>query len=349
MIRIQNIYYMLSYAFQILNEQGYKDIAAEEFDNTAELCSAILIRGISTQLKRGLGREYQPRTEALSGIRGKMDISQSLKSQTILKKQMVCTYDEFTVNSYMNRILKSTAELLLRSDISKKRKKELKKLLLYFGDVERIDLYSVNWKIRYNRNNQTYRMLMAVCYLVVKGLLQSRTDGSVRVMDFLDEQRMCRLYEKFILEYYRKEWPQITASASQIPWALDDDEAALLPVMQSDIMLTKGSRVLIIDAKYYAHTTQTQYDVHTLHSNNLYQIFTYVKNKDTELAGHEHTVSGMLLYAGTDEEIRPDNVYRMSGNQISVKTLDLNQPFAEIAAQLDRIAEEHFIPESIQV
>lgn len=37
MIRIQNIYYMLAYAFQVLNEQGYKNIATEEFDNTAEL------------------------------------------------------------------------------------------------------------------------------------------------------------------------------------------------------------------------------------------------------------------------------------------------------------------------
>ena len=56
MIRIQNIYYMLAYAFQVLNEQGYKNIATEEFDNTAELCAAILARGISTQVKRGLGK-----------------------------------------------------------------------------------------------------------------------------------------------------------------------------------------------------------------------------------------------------------------------------------------------------
>ena len=42
MIRIKNIYYMLSYAFQILNEQGYKQLLTEKFDNTAELCAAIL-------------------------------------------------------------------------------------------------------------------------------------------------------------------------------------------------------------------------------------------------------------------------------------------------------------------
>lgn len=51
MIRIQNIYYMLSYAFQILTEEGYKSVSTEEFDNVAELCSAILIKGVSSQVK----------------------------------------------------------------------------------------------------------------------------------------------------------------------------------------------------------------------------------------------------------------------------------------------------------
>lgn len=32
----------------------------------------------------------------------------------------------------------------------------------------------------------------------------------------------------------------------------------------------------------------------------------------------------------------------MHGNRISVKTLDLNRPFAEIAKQLNEIAEDYF-------
>lgn len=50
----------------------------------------------------------------------------------------------------------------------------------------------------------------------------------------------------------------------------------------------------------------------------------------------------MLLYAKTDEEIHPNNVYQMSGNKISVKTLDLNCDFNMIKEQLDSIAFEHF-------
>ncbi len=339
MIPVKNIYYMLSYAFQLLNEQGYKNLATEDFSNAGDLCAAILIRGITYQLKRGLGREYISETDTIAAIRGKIEITESIKSQSMIRSQMVCTYDEFSVDSPLNRIIKSTVMLLLKSDIAKSRKKELRKLMVYFSDVSMVDVRAINWSVNYNRNNQTYRLLITICHLVVNGLLQTKSDGTVKMMDFLDEQRMCRLYEKFILEYYKKHYPQIRTSASQIDWALDDGIGSMLPTMQSDIMLSyqkEGvNKTLIIDAKYYAHTTQVQYDVHTLHSNNLYQIFTYVKNKATKGG----TVSGMLLYAKTDEEIYPDNEYQMSGNKITVRTLDLDCDFEKIAGQLNSIAD----------
>ena len=136
MIRIQNVYYMLSYAFQVLNEQGYKQVATENYENVAELCAAILIKGVSAQIKRGLGKEYILQCESLSSLRGKIDISASVKEQSMLKKQLVCNYDEFSVNSYMNRIIRTTMDVLIRSNISKERKKQLRKILIYFSDIE---------------------------------------------------------------------------------------------------------------------------------------------------------------------------------------------------------------------
>ena len=341
MIRVRNVFHMLAYAFSALTEQGYRAVATEDFDNAAELCAAILERGVSLQLKRGLGQEYVNRTEARSSLRGAIKVTESVKSQAIWRRQLVCSYDEFSVDTTMNRVIKATVALLVRSDISKARKKSLKKLMVFFADVREIDLHTVDWNMRYDRNNRTYRMLMAVCWLVVKGLLQTQSDGSVRMMDFFDEQRMSRLYEKFILEYYRREHPRLRASASFVEWALDDGMSEGLPAMRSDITLSAGGRVLIIDAKYYAATMQTNFDKKTVHSGNLYQIFAYVKNKQAvlEREGESVEVSGMLLYAATDEEVQPDVTYRMSGNQIGVRTLDLDRPFEEIRAQLDGIAD----------
>lgn len=330
---------MLSYAFYNLNEDNYNRIQTEKFENTADLFSEILAIGVAKQIKQGLVKDYIDVSETTSSIRGKIEITESINSQSFLKKQLTCTYDEFSVNCNLNQILKSTMNLLLKSDISSKNKKKLKKLLMYFSEVDLIDLKSINWKIRFDRNNQNYRMLIGVCYLTVKGLLQTTQKGDVKLMRFLDDQRMSRLYEKFILNYYKKEHPQISASASQIKWQLDDDEDWLLPRMQSDIMLEYSDKVLIIDAKYYKNTLQSYYDVNTLHSGNLYQVFTYVKNKQVENLDKE--VSGMLLYARTDEEVLPNNEYMMSGNRIAVMTLDLNQDFNQIKNQLDTIAEKY--------
>lgn len=343
-IFIKNIYYMLSYAFTALNQGDYEDVAKEEFDNLHNLFAAILAKGIGRQLKQGLYREYLNQKEDLAAVRGKIDLQGTIRNLLSRKRVLTCEYDELSENNLLNQILKTTVMILLRhTNVEQEYKSDLKKEMLFFSKVDTIDPATIRWSaIRFQRNSKTYRMLISLCQLILEGMLLTTDSGEYKLASFVDEQRMNRLYEKFILEYYAKECPQVKATASQIPWALDDGIGTMLPVMQSDIMLSKGSEVLIIDAKYYTHTTQTQFDVHTLHSGNLYQIFTYVKNKEAEFKDQPHKVSGMLLYAATDEAIQPNNTYQMSGNEISVKTLDLNQEFSKIAEQLNAIVDEYF-------
>lgn len=314
----------------------------EPFDNMADLMAAILAKGISMQVKRGLAKDYISQIETTSSVRGKFDIATSVKEQTLRQKKLICCFDEFSVNEVKNQIIKSTVMVLLQGNISATRKKELQKLMTYFKDVETVNLHQVNWHLRYNRNNQTYQMLIAICALVAQGLLQTQIDGKTKLMDFLDEQRMSHLYEKFILAYYKKEWPELSANASEIEWALDGGDVFLLPKMRSDITLQNGNRTFIIDAKYYAHTMQQRFEKRTVHSHNLYQIFTYVKNKAYSFSDGNHQVAGMLLYAKTDEELQPNQTYQMHGNTISIRTLDLNLPFEKIAGQLDEIVRNYF-------
>lgn len=339
-IPIQNIYYMLAYAFKTLRQTGYKSIAGETFKNAADLCAEILIRGVSAELRRGLNRAYTERTEALTTVRGRVDIAQTLNAR---RGQIVCTYDAFLPDTDLNRILKTTMTALLGADIAKRRRGKLRRLLFYFKDVLPLDISRTNWNIRYDQSNQTYRALIGVCYLILNGLIHSGADGTVRVADF-DEANTARLYEKFILAYYKTEWPALSASAAQIPWALDDGTRALLPRMNSDITLRYGDTALIVDAKYYSTILNEHYGKQTLNSANLYQIFTYVKNTAAAVSAPRR-VSGLLLYAGTDEGLQPDANYQMSGNTIGVKTLDLQQDFSGITAQLDAIVTEYFGPD----
>ena len=339
---------MLSYAFTTLKESVYDDIQKESFDIIHNLFAAILAKGIGLQLKQGLYREYINRVENLPVVRGKIDMPGTIKNRLEHRMIVTCDYDELSENNLLNQILKSTVFLLLRqTDVQEKYKAELKREMLFFSEVDQVKLQHIRWSdIRFQRNNRAYQLLLAICQLLIEGSLLTTESGEYRLASFVDEQQMSRLYEKFILEYYAQEFGKrlkgFSSRALQIPWQLDDGYDELLPVMQTDITLTYGKQTLIIDAKYYERTLQTNFNVQTLHSGNMYQIFTYVKNKEAELQGTGHQVSGMLLYAKTDENLVPDNVYQMSGNQISVKTLDLNQEFSGIQNQLNKIVKDHF-------
>ena len=344
-IFIKNIYYMLSYAFQILKQSNYDEVASEKFENAQDLFAAILSKGIAQQLKQGLYREYITKNETLSVMRGKMDMPETIRNRIQRKQKLACEFDELSENNLFNQILKTALHYLLIDDgVDAERKVALKKVLVFFDGIELLEPSGLPWsRMHYQRNNRNYEMLMNVCYFVLDGMLQTTEKGEYKMATFSDEH-MARLYEKFILEYYHQHHTYLTeVKAGQVKWDLvgDNSESMIrfLPIMQTDIMLRLKEKILIIDAKYYSRTLQKQFDKYTLHSNNVYQIFTYVKNQDKDNTGD---VAGILLYAKTDEDITPDVMFNMGGNQIGAKTLDLNKEFLLIAAQLDRIAEDYF-------
>lgn len=337
---------MLAYAFHVLKEKNYEEVDTENFDNIHDLLAAILSKGLAQQLKQGLYREYITRNEDLSMLRGKINIMESVKLKIARKQRLSCEYDELSENNIFNQILKTTAKLLIaQPTVKAERKAELKKEMLFFANIDEIDAKSIKWStLRFQHNNQNYVMLLNICHLVLDSLLYSDQQGQYKLMNFLDEQRMCRLYEKFILEYYRYHYKGIlSADSSQVKWKDVEGETTFLPTMQTDIMLKQKhqGKTLIIDAKYYSKTMQNgQYNTTTFHSHNMYQIYTYVKNHDVNADG---SVGGMLLYAGTDETIKPDNEFTMQGNKFYVKTLNLNKEFDEIKSQLDSIVENYFV------
>lgn len=338
MIPIKNIYYMLAYAFRSLKAKSYKNLDFESFDNPNDLMAEILIKGLNFSIKQGIAREYINKEESLSTLRGRIKINESIKSLSMVNNKMVCTYDELDEDIRMNQIIKATIDLLIKRDIGKTRKRSLARLRLYFAKVSTVDLRTVDWDFQFNRLNKTYRLLMAVCFFTYKSMVQSQTLGKNKLAEFVDDQTMHRLYEKFILEYFKKHHPNLRPRASQIAWAIEGDIDAMLPIMQSDITLSYKDRILIIDAKFYNKSTSEYYGTSKLISQNIYQIFTYVKNKALDPKNQDKNVSGLVLYAKTDQAIIPNSSYMMSGNKIGLESLDLNKDFASIKNRLDEIA-----------
>ena len=342
-IPIHNIYYMLSYAFKELRQSNYENIDKEEFDNIYDLLAEILFKGVSALLKHGLYKEYNNRCENMSTHRGKLDIRGTISNRMQRKNLLSVEYDELTENNIFNQIIKTTTCLLLRhSSVSHLRKLNLRSVLPFLSIVDEIDPLIVRWNtIRFQRSNMAYKMALNICYFVFSEVIMTTHRGSYKMITFTDEC-MSRLYEKFVLEYYKHHHNHLSPSACEIKWNIDkNDECVidLLPSMKTDITLTDGNKTLIIDTKYYTKSIQNSEYSATIHSNNMYQIFAYVKNRDVDNRGD---VSGMLLYAKTEEEITPNLQATFGKNKIYVKTLDLNLRFEEIKNQLDNIAKQAF-------
>jgi 5-methylcytosine-specific restriction enzyme subunit McrC len=336
--KVKNIYYMLSYAYQALQETGFDNVASEDFENIHDLFAAILIHGVGAQVKRGLHRDYIPEEEALTGLRGQIRVAETIKRQTRPQGRLVCGYDDFTENSPHNQVLKSVMLLLLRhGNVKPENKKSLRKLLLYFSNVADIHPSEIRWDIlKYHRNNASYRMLMEICRLAVEGLLLTTEAGEHKLVSWLNNEKMYYLYQRFVLAFYKRHRPELSPSASYINWDITGGEKSeYLPSMQSDIILQNGNKTIIIDTKYYNRTMQTHHERSTYISGNLYQIYAYVMNYSKGVSGD---VTGVLLYAKTDETITPDVNMIISGNRINLKTLDLNTNFSDISEQLHAIA-----------
>src|SRR5690606_39216828 len=114
--------------------------------------------------------------------------------------------------------------LLLRyGTVKVENKKHLRKLLLYFGDVTEISPLAIRWDaLKYHRNNAAYRMLINVCWLVMRGLLLTTESGNYRLAKWLSDEQMYRLYENFVLSDYQKEHSEYYPRAAYIDWDLAD-------------------------------------------------------------------------------------------------------------------------------
>lgn len=347
-IFIKNVYYMLSYAFRVLKQTNYANVGKEEFKDAADLLAAILAKGVAQQIKQGLHREYIEKHETLPFIRGKLNLPGTIRNRIRRDPKAACEFDELSEDNLLNRILKTTMKKLLRTEgVKKERKDALKKNLVFFdgvGEYPSLDI-PLN-RIRYQRNNLNYELLINLCCMIRDGMIQTTEHGKYRLAVF-EEKYMPWLYENFILEYYRTHRPDLNPTHAKVNWDYrgrkEDIGKEFMPDMKTDISLRKDGKTLIIDTKYYGHILKAsrQNARKKLPSANLYQIFAYVKNMDREATG---SVSGLLLYAKTNELNVPECKCNIGGNQIGAETLNLNCDFEGIKRQLDRIVNEVFGP-----
>lgn len=336
-IPIQNIYYLLCYAWNKLEERDTVSVQALEENKVINLLSRVLIAGMNHLFKRGLDRGYCLYEEESKRVKGKIDFSTTIKKNMLCKSQVHCHYDELSYNVLHNQILKTTiGQLININDIDHSLRHELVSTYKKLNDISEIRLTNkVFSDVQLNQSNFFYDFLLKICELILDNLLISEDEGGSKFTDFIqNERQMAYLFETFVRNFYKKEQQYFKVKRESVPWLatpLDKTSADYLPKMQTDISLTSSDRHIVIDTKFYKESLQYHHGKPTIHSGHLYQINSYLNNLDKPV-GDKVNYEGILLYPTVKEEL--DLVYDFQGKKITVTTINLNQDWKGIHGDL---------------
>jgi 5-methylcytosine-specific restriction enzyme subunit McrC len=331
-IPIQNIYYLLCYAWNRLEERDVIDVQSLNSAKLVDLFAKVLVGGTRHLIRRGFDRGYLAFAEDTGRIRGKISFASSLKRNLFSQARVHCVYDELDYNVLHNRILKTTiSRLVFAQGLDLELKEGLGEVLRRLRDIEPLPLTSqIFRRVQLHRNNHYYGFLLNVCELIYDHLLVDERTGKSRFRDFLrDENRMAALFEKFVRNFYELEQDVFDVRSPKIKWqATSEDATAMryLPEMRTDVCLISPHRKIILDCKYYRETLQKHHQKASLKSENLYQIFAYVKNKEID-PGWE-VCEGMLLYPVVDQTLKL--TFEIQGHLCHVSTINLNQDWQYI-------------------
>jgi len=321
------------------------EISTADSAHLLDLFARVLASGTKHLLKRGLDRGYIGTSEDLRVVRGRIDLNGSIKRGLLPVSRLACDFDEMSYDVIHNRILKTTISLLRRhSKLAPENHEALSQVSKRLHDIHQIQLESSLFsRIQLHRNNAFYGFLMSICQLIYHNVLAKEGDGDYLFKDFTrNSQQMGTLFEQFVLNFLKLEvQPNIKGckivGSERIDWDVAPDEEAntQLPAMYTDISIRWPDRYQIIDTKFYSRTFQTYYDKETIHSGNLYQLFTYLKQAEKKGPLYRNS-EGMLLYPTVTKEVNLD--FETQGHLVKVRTVNLNQSWQAIHQRLLCIA-----------
>lgn len=259
-IPIQNIYYLLCYAWDKLEEKEIVNVNATTCNNVVDLFARVLINGITHVFKNGLDRNYIQVSGAIQGIKGKVNFGNALKQNLFAKAQAFCEFDELDHNVLHNQIVKaSVGNLIQVKNLDADLRSQLRALYHKFHGVDHIRISTQDFsRINLHRNNCFYDFLLKVCRILHDNILITEEEGPYKFKDFIrDEVRMRMVFEKFVRNFYRKHQQKYKVRSEIIQWnalALENSSTEVLPLMKTDVSLESENKKIIIDTKYYVET-----------------------------------------------------------------------------------------------
>ena len=326
-----NLYYLLLYAWDCLEEKDLVNVRAEEIDAPQELFARILSVWVQRMVKRGLYREYVSVNEEIPGIRGRLCFNESVTRNSFHRGRAHCEFDEFSVDVLHNRIIKSTIGILLKSPLNKKYREELR------SAYDRLDGVSVArlerrmfYEVDIHRNNRIYSLPIHICSLLFENKKISEEKGSGIFAQF--EGDYPTLFEKFVRNFYRRHLGERKVGSNHLKWQKTEGDVSRLMDLETDTSIFKNDEIIIIETKYVTKPLETTYysgQNKKVNQDHFRQLYSYLVNSHHKYSSKP---SGVLLYAQTEEPF--DFSFNVHGYDMRVVSLDLSAKQQEIENSL---------------
>ena len=207
-IPIQNIYYLLVYAWDHLAEGELVNVTGIDSTELVDLYAAVLLSGLRHLLRRGLDRSYLPVEAEIAGIRGRVQMAVTVNRMLPQHGRAYCQYDELTVDTLPNRILLATLRRLIKAPtLDIHLRNQLRQLDRSLRDISEIRLTKQAFRtVQLHGNNRFYKFLLSLCELILDSSISTEEHGRYTFRDFLrDPDRMAKLFERFAFNFFRRE------------------------------------------------------------------------------------------------------------------------------------------------
>ena len=323
-INIKNLFLML--------EVGLPDHAWQkgifDYDKHNNLLSAVVsffARTVESALARGLFHSYLERNEDLKTIRGRIDFGRQL-ARAGLPLPVACRYVEFTADVAENRYLKAAIRRSLR--VAGAQIADRRRLMNHLVAMEEVSDAPVRGdaldRITFTRLNEHYRPALQLARLLLDNLTLVDQVGGTSAACFMVD--MNDLFERFITERLRRALQGRLAVESQVWTHLDEGKQV---GMRPDLVFRRpgsGLTVYVGDIKYKLTKEAQGYNA------DYYQLLAYTTALDLP--------EGVLIYCrAPDGRPAGEVTVRHAGKKLFVRAVDLTGSPAEVAAELERLAD----------
>ena len=236
-----------------------------------EIFISMFLCELEALVKKGIKSDYVALEENLNFLKGKLNIKEQIKKNSIHKERFYVGYSEFLSDIKINRIIKSTLKFLYKKSNSSKNQQKIREFLFMFDEVSTCDDYKNFFeKLVINRQVKHYEQTLLWCKIFLLGNSFTPHKGDDLAFALLFD--MNALFESYVGNFIKKKYADVSLQHSEKHLVENPKSFKLRP----DIFL-KDKFIADTKWKIIRQDNKENEEKYKISQADLYQLYAYGK------------------------------------------------------------------------